>query len=94
MKPFTDTELKQRLCTLPQWTLADNALHREFEFYNFAAAFAFMTRVAVLAEAHDHHPDWRNAYHRVTIALTTHYVGYVTERDFALAAAIDASEIV
>ena len=65
------------------------AIVRELSFANFGAAFAFMTRVALVAERHDHHPDWRNVWNRVEIALSTHDAGGVTERDFKLATAID-----
>jgi 4a-hydroxytetrahydrobiopterin dehydratase len=71
------------------WALADDKLHREFAFDDFVAAFGFMTRVALLAERMDHHPDWSNVYNRVTIALNTHDVSGLSERDFKLAQAID-----
>jgi 4a-hydroxytetrahydrobiopterin dehydratase len=72
------------------WTEYDGGLRREFRFSDFSEAFAFMTRVALLAERHDHHPDWSNSYGTVTIALTTHDAGRrVTDKDRALAAAID-----
>jgi len=65
-------------------------LHRSFEFADFREAFAFMTRVAFIAEQHGHHPDWSNVYNRVDISLTTHDSGgVVTEIDHAVAAAID-----
>lgn len=72
------------------WVERDGSLHREFEFADFSEAFAFMTRVALLAERADHHPEWSNVYHRVSITLTTHDAGNtVTDADRALAAAID-----
>jgi len=72
------------------WTEQDNKLRREFKFSDFQEAFAFMTRVAFLAEAHNHHPNWSNVYNTVTIELTTHDAGnVVTEKDRKLAAAID-----
>lgn len=72
------------------WTERDGALHREFEFADFSEAFAFMTRVALLAERADHHPDWSNSWNRVSISLTTHDAGnVVTASDRELAAAID-----
>ncbi len=80
------------LAALPQWQLlADGrALHRSFRFADFSAAWGFMTRVALLAEAQNHHPDWRNVYNRVEITLTTHDSGGLTARDVTLARAIDA----
>jgi 4a-hydroxytetrahydrobiopterin dehydratase len=72
------------------WKEENNALHRNFEFKDFSEAFAFMTRVALLAEKHDHHPEWKNVYNKVSIKLNTHSAGdIVTEKDRKLAAAID-----
>jgi 4a-hydroxytetrahydrobiopterin dehydratase len=77
--------------TLPGWRLDDgrDALVREFRFADFVEAFSFMTRVALLAEKADHHPEWSNVYNRVEILLTTHDCDGLSERDVALAAAID-----
>lgn len=77
---------------LPEWDMDDarDALVRQFVFADFAAAFGFMTRVALLAHAHDHHPEWSNVYNRVDIALTTHDAGGLSARDLAMARAIDA----
>ena len=68
----------------------DNTLQLRLQFVDFVAAFDFMTEVAALAEAHQHHPEWRNVYNLVEIALTTHDAGnVVTEKDRALAQAIE-----
>jgi 4a-hydroxytetrahydrobiopterin dehydratase len=75
---------------LPAWTLDGEHLKRTFRFADFVAAFAFMTKVALLAERADHHPEWSNVYNRVEIALTTHDAGGLSARDVALARAIDA----
>lgn len=73
-----------------RWIEKDNALVRQFEFGDFSEAFAFMTRVAILAEKLNHHPEWTNVYNRVTIKLSTHDAGnVVTEKDRQLASAID-----
>ncbi|WP_040492177.1 4a-hydroxytetrahydrobiopterin dehydratase [Ilumatobacter nonamiensis] len=73
------------------WTETDGALHRDFEFDDFRAAFAFMTRVAFIAEDLDHHPNWSNVYNTVSIALTSHDAGNtVTDRDRTMSEAIDA----
>ena len=73
------------------WTHADNMLSREFRFDDFSAAFAFMTRVAMLAEQAEHHPNWSNVYNQVTIALTSHDAGnIVTDKDRNLAKQINA----
>ncbi len=72
------------------WVEVDNSLYRKFEFANFAAAFAFMTKVAAIAEAQDHHPDWSNSYNVVEISLCSHDAGRtVTARDHKLAVAIN-----
>ena len=72
------------------WIEEDNKLKKTFEFRDFVEAFAFMTRVAFLAEAHGHHPNWSNVYNKVFIELTTHDQGErVTQKDKELARAID-----
>ncbi len=72
------------------WIEKDNCLEKTFQFRNFSEAFAFMTRVAMLAERMNHHPDWCNVYNRVTIRLSTHEAGNkVTDKDRQMAAAID-----
>ncbi|MBK6371237.1 MAG: 4a-hydroxytetrahydrobiopterin dehydratase [Flavobacteriales bacterium] len=76
---------------MSHWTEQDNELRRSFDFKDFSAAFAFMVRVALVAEKQDHHPKWTNVYNRVEIALSTHDAGgMITEKDRKLAAAIDA----
>jgi 4a-hydroxytetrahydrobiopterin dehydratase len=73
------------------WKEEDNKLVRHFEFKDFIEAFAFMTRVALVAEKKNHHPEWTNVYNKVVISLYTHDAGnVVTERDHDLARRIDA----
>ena len=73
------------------WENADNKLYRKFSFNDFSEAFAFMTRVALIAEKQNHHPSWKNTYNTVEVWLSTHDAGdVVTEKDKKLAAAIDA----
>jgi 4a-hydroxytetrahydrobiopterin dehydratase len=73
------------------WDEQEGMLRRELTFANFSEAFAFMTRVALLAEKHNHHPNWSNVWNRVVIELTSHDAGNtVTERDRQLAEAINA----
>ena len=73
------------------WRHADDALHREFEFRDFSEAFAFMSRVAMLAERHGHHPDWSNSWNKVRISLRSHDAGgVVTQRDHDLAFEINS----
>jgi 4a-hydroxytetrahydrobiopterin dehydratase len=72
------------------WTEANNKLHRNYKFKDFSQAFSFMTRVALLAEKHNHHPTWTNTYNQVDIYLTTHDAdNTVTDKDRKLAEAID-----
>lgn len=72
------------------WIEEDNRLKKTFKFSDFQEAFSFMTRVAFLAESHNHHPNWSNVYNLVEIELTTHDAGnVVTEKDRKLAKAID-----
>ena len=77
---------------LPRWSMVPgrDALTRDFRFGDFSEAWGFMSRVALLAQAHDHHPEWSNVYNRVTIALTTHDAGGLSARDIRLAEAIEA----
>lgn len=79
------------LASHPDWSLARDglAIERSFRFANFSEAWGFMNRVALLAEAHDHHPEWFNVYNRVEITLTTHDAGGLSARDAKMAAAID-----
>ena len=89
---LSDEKTAQLVAEHPDWTLAANgeSIHRPFTFADFSAAFAFMTRVALLAEKADHHPEWANVYNRVDITLTTHDARGLSQRDADMAAAIDA----
>ena len=71
------------------WVESDGALHKKFEFRDFAEAFAFMTRVAAIAEEQNHHPDWSNSWNTVEISLRSHDKSAITKRDHDLACAID-----
>lgn len=73
----------------PAWELDGLFIRREFTFENFVKAFGFMTSVAIMAEKMDHHPEWSNVYNRVTISLTTHDAGGLTDYDTAFAEAAD-----
>jgi 4a-hydroxytetrahydrobiopterin dehydratase len=78
--------------TLPQWQMVEgrDAIRRAFRFRDFSEAWGFMSRVALLAEALDHHPEWSNVWNRVEIVLSTHDAGGLSARDIRLAKAIDA----
>ena len=86
---LTDDEIEGQLATLAGWERADTKIHKVFAFDDFVAAFAFMGRVAELAEARGHHPEWFNVYNTVEVWLTTHDARGLTARDFDLAAAIE-----
>jgi len=81
-------EIAVGLCNLDGWSVVKGKLHRTFEFKDFAQAFGFMKRVALAADRMDHHPDWSNAYNKVTIDLSTHSAGGLTKNDFELAGRI------
>jgi 4a-hydroxytetrahydrobiopterin dehydratase len=88
---LTIDDLKQALKRLPDWTLARDreAIQRTFQFVDFDAAFAFMTRTALLAAKMDHHPEWFNVYNKVDVTLATHDANGVTRKDIDLATAMD-----
>jgi len=88
---FSSTEIEAALADLPDWSLRDGKLHRELKFANFVEAFSFMTRVALIAERMNHHPEWCNVYNTVRIDLRTHDAGGITERDVSLATAVNAA---
>jgi 4a-hydroxytetrahydrobiopterin dehydratase len=91
MAKLTIDELRTALKRLPQWELAKDreAIIRKFKVVDFDAAFAFMTRAALLAAKMDHHPEWFNVYNKVDVTLTTHDAGGVTHKDIDLATAMD-----
>lgn len=78
-------EIAGRLESLPGWVVSGGALRRDFVFADFTEAFGFMTRVALAAEKLGHHPDWSNSWNSVTVALSTHDAGGITDLDFQLA---------
>jgi 4a-hydroxytetrahydrobiopterin dehydratase len=89
---LTEAQRADLPTAVPHWTLAADrdAISRAFKFKDFSAAWGFMSRVALLAETQDHHPEWSNVYNKVEITLTTHDAGGLSERDLKLARAIDA----
>ena len=90
---MTALDVNAVLQGLPDWRRADDprpAIARSLKFADFNAAFGFMTRVALLADKADHHPEWSNVYNRVDILLTTHDADGLSERDAKLAEAIEA----
>lgn len=85
---LSEAELSSVLLELPGWQLKQGKLNRQWEFANFSEAFGFMSRVALLAEQMDHHPEWSNVYNRVTIDLISHDVDGISQRDVLMAQSI------
>ena len=91
MPTLLSLEQRQRLQQeRPAWEVGDTAMRRSVVLSDFVEAFGFMSRVALLAESRQHHPDWSNVYNRVKIELSTHDLGGLSTLDAELAAAIDA----
>lgn len=88
---YTSDERDAMLAALPDWRLTEDgtAIEKTFQFRDFNAAFGFMTRVAIKADAMDHHPEWANVYGRVEVKLTTHHDGGLTALDEELAKAME-----
>ena len=91
MSPLTDPERAELLPSLQGWALVSDrdAIHKRFMFDDFSAAFAWMTRVALVAEGMNHHPEWFNVYNRVEVTLSTHDANGLTRRDIELARRMD-----
>ena len=87
---FSQSEINTALIQLNKntdksWVIKEEKLYKAFKFANFITAFGFMTKVAILAEKANHHPEWCNVYNRVEISLTTHDAAGISKRDFELA---------
>ncbi len=89
MEKLTDAQISAGLTQLPDWKVQAGKLHREYKFPNFAHAMGFMATAAPLIEKKNHHPEWANVYNRVTVDLTTHDAGGITQRDLDLAALLE-----
>ena len=86
---LSENELDETVRAMNGWELEDGKLKKSFRFSNFVEAFGFMTRIALEAEKMNHHPDWSNVYNTVTIKLSTHDAGGITDYDIKLAKVID-----
>ena len=86
---LTDAQISAGLAPLPGWKVQNGKLHREYTFPAFAHAFGFMATAAPLIEKKNHHPEWANVYNRVTVDLSTHDVGGITQKDLDLAALLE-----
>lgn len=89
MEKLSEQDIEKKLLHFPEWDYYDNAIHIEFEFDNFKDCFSAMSRIAFECEALNHHPNWSNVYNVLTISLSTHDAGGVTNKDFKLAEAIE-----
>ena len=85
-----ETQIGEAVASLEGWELRDGKLHREFKFKNFVEAWGFMSRVALLAEKMNHHPEWFNVWNTVRVDLSTHEAGGLSSRDVELAKEINA----
>ena len=91
-KKLSGNELDEIVRSLNGWELKDGKLQKSFKFSNFIEAFGFMTRIALEAEKINHHPEWSNVYNTVTVKLSTHDVGGITDYDIKLANIIDRTK--
>ncbi len=91
MKPYLlqKEELKELIAKIPGWVINDKNIEREFNFSNFIEAFSFMTKIALICEKYNHHPDWENIYSKVIIKLTSHDLGGISNLDQTLASEIN-----
>ena len=87
--PLSSEALDALVAELSGWSVASGKLHREFRFADFVEAFGFMARAALVAERMNHHPEWSNVWNAVTVDLTTHSAGGITDLDAELARAMD-----
>jgi len=87
---LTSERIQARISTVPGWTLDENSIRRTYKLPSFRVALAFVQFVGELAEARDHHPDIDIRYNKVTLTLSTHSAGGLTDKDFELAGMIDS----
>ena len=91
MKPYLlqDEELKELIAKIPEWEIKEKLIEREFNFTNFIDAFSFMTKVALVCEKFNHHPNWEYVYSKVIIQLSTHDLGGISSLDQTIASEIN-----
>ncbi len=90
MIKYSNIEIQAALKSLNNWILKEDKIEKQFQFKDFSEALAFIVRIGVLAEKQNHHPELYNVYNKVTIALTTHDVNGLSDKDFLMATSIDA----
>lgn len=93
MEKLSEDEIKRRLSQLEGWRVESDCLKKDFKFDDFKQAFSFMNKVAGEAEKLNHHPDWSNSYNKVSISLTSHGAGGLSDKDFQLAKFCDQAAI-
>lgn len=89
---LTEDEIKSALLQLNNWKLLDNRIEKKLVFTDFLEAMKFMNAVATSAEEMQHHPEWSNVYNKITVTLTTHDAGGITQKDITLAEKMDEIE--
>ena len=87
---LSDSEISAAAAKLPGWSVANGKLHREYKFAGFPEAFGFMATAAPTIQKMDHHPEWFNVYNRVTVDLSTHDAGGITQKDIELATLLES----
>jgi 4a-hydroxytetrahydrobiopterin dehydratase len=87
---LTDAELSSAVAKLPGWSVKSGKLHRDYKFPDFAHAFGFMATAAPSIEKNNHHPEWANVYNKVSVDLTTHDAGGITQKDVDLAVLLES----
>lgn len=87
---MSDKEIQARLGELPDWQYDGVHIHKSFVFGDFSEAFAFLTRVALISEVLNHHPDWSGVYNKVTLKLRTHDADGITDKDINFAGRVEA----
>ena len=92
MIKLSSESIEHELKNLKGWTVVNNKIHREFQFDDFNQAFEFMTRAAMHIEKMNHHPEWFNVYNKITVDLTTHDAGGITQNDINLAKILNSLE--
>lgn len=87
---LSDEQIKTELTRLSGWSVVNGKLHKDFVFDDFVEAFGFMTRAAIHIEKMNHHPEWFNVYNKISVDLTTHDAGGITQNDIALARTLNS----
>ena len=90
MMRLSQADIYEKLKSLPGWSVVNEKLHKEFQFDSFNQAFGFMTRAAMEIEKMNHHPEWFNVYNKITVELTTHDAGGITNNDVSLARTLNS----